>query len=71
MGKGSILLISIASGNQEFTLELSKWVFQEKSVLRINHHKHHRKGETNQHGIYRIKDDMVLGFKNRFILWTW
>jgi oligosaccharyltransferase complex subunit beta len=53
-------LISVGSGNEEFTAELSKWAFQEKSVLRINLHKHHRKGETSQHGIYRIKDDMVL-----------
>lgn len=32
---------------------------QEKSVLRMVDSKHHRKGETAQHGIYRIKDDMV------------
>ncbi|KAJ1343938.1 hypothetical protein BSLG_001488 [Batrachochytrium salamandrivorans] len=31
----------------------------EKSVLKITDVKHHRAGETSQHGIYRIKDKMV------------
>ncbi|KAI9207209.1 Dolichyl-diphosphooligosaccharide--protein glycosyltransferase subunit WBP1 [Polychytrium aggregatum] len=47
------------SGNLEFITELSKWAFAEKSVLRIKKSKHHREGETEQHGIYRIKDQMI------------
>ncbi|KAJ3161354.1 hypothetical protein HDU86_007136 [Geranomyces michiganensis] len=47
------------SGNGKFVDELAKWTFQEKGVLRVVSKKHHRENETAQHGIYRIKDDMV------------
>ncbi|KAJ3053217.1 hypothetical protein HK097_004769 [Rhizophlyctis rosea] len=47
------------SGNEEFVTYITDWVFQEVGVLRVERTKHHRKGETDQHGIYRIKDDMV------------
>jgi oligosaccharyltransferase complex subunit beta len=52
----SILLNRVSSGNELFASELTKWVFQEKSVIRTASKKHHRKGETEQHGIYTIKD---------------
>ncbi|TPX66250.1 dolichyl-diphosphooligosaccharide---protein glycotransferase [Spizellomyces sp. 'palustris'] len=48
------------SGNLPFITALSKWVFQETGVLNVNSKKHHRENETAQHGIYRIKDDMVF-----------
>ncbi|KAJ3391606.1 hypothetical protein HDU92_008955 [Lobulomyces angularis] len=44
--------------NLQFVDEISKWVFQEKAVLRVKNAKHHRAHETQQHGIYRIKDMM-------------
>ncbi|KAI8897275.1 Dolichyl-diphosphooligosaccharide--protein glycosyltransferase subunit WBP1 [Globomyces pollinis-pini] len=47
------------SGNAEFASEISEWVFKQKSVVKVVSHKHHRLGETAQHGIYRIKDEMV------------
>ncbi|KAJ3170531.1 hypothetical protein HDU88_008431 [Geranomyces variabilis] len=47
------------SGNGVFVDELAKWTFQEKGVLKVVSKKHHRENETAQHGIYRIKDDMV------------
>ncbi|RKO91975.1 Dolichyl-diphosphooligosaccharide--protein glycosyltransferase subunit WBP1, partial [Blyttiomyces helicus] len=47
------------SGNEEFATALSEWAFQERGVLRIVKHKHHRLNEVDQHGIYRIKDEMV------------
>jgi Oligosaccharyltransferase 48 kDa subunit beta len=50
---------SVASGNKDFAEQVSKWVFQEKSVLKLFSYKHHRIGETAQHGIYRIKDNIV------------
>ncbi|KAI8914255.1 Dolichyl-diphosphooligosaccharide--protein glycosyltransferase subunit WBP1 [Gorgonomyces haynaldii] len=49
----------VLAGNKDFATDISKWVFGEKSVLKIESYKHHRQGEHQQHGIYRIKDDMV------------
>ncbi|KAJ1557257.1 tRNA-histidine guanylyltransferase 1-like, partial [Nowakowskiella sp. JEL0078] len=39
---------------------ITKWTFQEKNVLRVNSYVHHRANETQQHGIYRIKDELVI-----------
>ncbi|KAH9252799.1 hypothetical protein BSLG_006599 [Batrachochytrium salamandrivorans] len=50
---------TVKSGNEAFVSDLTQWAFQEKSVLKITDVKHHRAGETSQHGIYRIKDKMV------------
>lgn len=47
------------SGNLAFITQLSKWAFQETGVLKVWSKVHHRENETAQHGIYRIKDDMV------------
>ncbi|KAJ3041658.1 hypothetical protein HDV00_008935 [Rhizophlyctis rosea] len=47
------------SGNEQFAAFVTKWTFQEVGVLRVERTKHHREGEDGQHGIYRIKDDMV------------
>ncbi|KAI8809344.1 Dolichyl-diphosphooligosaccharide--protein glycosyltransferase subunit WBP1 [Cladochytrium replicatum] len=47
------------SGNKVFATEIGKWTFQEKNVLKVAGVFHHRQNETGQHGIYRIKDDMV------------
>ncbi|KAI8803164.1 Dolichyl-diphosphooligosaccharide--protein glycosyltransferase subunit WBP1 [Cladochytrium replicatum] len=47
------------SGNKLFATEIGKWTFQEKNVLKVARVFHHRQNETEQHGIYRIKDDMV------------
>ncbi|KAJ1344327.1 hypothetical protein BSLG_001137 [Batrachochytrium salamandrivorans] len=49
---------TVKSGNEVFVSDLTQWAFQEKSVLKITDVKHHRAGETSQHGIYRIKDKM-------------
>jgi oligosaccharyltransferase complex subunit beta len=46
-------------GNKEFAEQVSAWVFQEKGLIRIKSTNHHRLGEKDQHGIYRIKDNMV------------
>ncbi|KAI8904926.1 Dolichyl-diphosphooligosaccharide--protein glycosyltransferase subunit WBP1 [Powellomyces hirtus] len=46
-------------GNGALVEELAKWTFHEKGVLKVLGKKHHRVNETDQHGIYRIKDDMV------------
>lgn len=46
-------------GNKKFALQVSAWAFQESGVLRVKSSNHHRLGEKKQHGIYRIKDDMV------------
>ncbi|KAJ3104413.1 hypothetical protein HDU97_009292 [Phlyctochytrium planicorne] len=48
-----------SNGNLDFANELTKWVFQEKSVVKIVKTSHHRENEDKQHGAYRIKDDMV------------
>ncbi|KAI9339964.1 Dolichyl-diphosphooligosaccharide--protein glycosyltransferase subunit WBP1 [Obelidium mucronatum] len=47
------------TANAEFVNELSKWVFQEKGVLEVRKTFHHRPTETQQHGSYRIKEDLV------------
>jgi oligosaccharyltransferase complex subunit beta len=47
------------NGNKEFVEELTKWVFQEKSVLKVQGTYHHREKEEKQHGAYRVKDDLV------------
>jgi oligosaccharyltransferase complex subunit beta len=67
--------------NEKITDELLDWVFQMKSKLRVRDAVHHRKGEFGrQHGIYRIKDEMVyslgiqeykggewVGFNGRYV----
>jgi oligosaccharyltransferase complex subunit beta len=53
------LLRFARSGNQEFTDELSRWTFQEKSVLKVFDHRHHKDGETQKLETYRIKDNIV------------
>jgi oligosaccharyltransferase complex subunit beta len=47
-------------GNGKFATEVSQWVFQHSGVIRIKSHHHSRVGEKDQHGIYRIKDDIVI-----------
>ncbi|KAJ3064787.1 hypothetical protein HDU98_011838, partial [Podochytrium sp. JEL0797] len=47
------------TANAKFVNELSKWVFQEKGVLEVRKTFHHRPTETQQHGSYRIKEDLV------------
>ncbi|KAI9284485.1 Dolichyl-diphosphooligosaccharide--protein glycosyltransferase subunit WBP1 [Umbelopsis sp. AD052] len=47
------------SGNKEFTDELSRWTFQEKSVLKVFDHRHHKEGETQKLETYRIKDNIT------------
>jgi oligosaccharyltransferase complex subunit beta len=47
------------SGNEEFIKQLSQWVFQEKSVLKIVDRSHHKENETEQLDWYRVKDDVV------------
>lgn len=47
------------SGNAEFIDQLSRWTFQEKSVLKVHDHKHHKDGETHKADSYRIKDNIV------------
>ncbi|KAI7900438.1 Dolichyl-diphosphooligosaccharide--protein glycosyltransferase subunit WBP1 [Cokeromyces recurvatus] len=50
---------SSKSGNEEFIKQLSQWTFQEKGVLKIVGHHHHKEGETEQRDWYRVKDDIV------------
>ncbi|GAA5807467.1 hypothetical protein MFLAVUS_000828 [Mucor flavus] len=47
------------SGNQEFIAQLSQWTFQEKSVLKVVGHSHHKQNDTEQLDWYRVKDDIV------------
>ena len=48
------------SGNKEFAKGAIDWVTQEKFLLRIDSARHHRKGETEQHGIYLINQNLVF-----------
>jgi len=46
------------SGNQHFGIELSKWNFHERGLVRASQLKHHRVGETQTPSNYRIKDNI-------------
>ncbi|KAI8616390.1 Dolichyl-diphosphooligosaccharide--protein glycosyltransferase subunit WBP1 [Chytriomyces sp. MP71] len=54
-----LIIESKRTSNREFASELTKWVFQEKGVLAVRKTYHHRPTETQQHGSYRIKEDVV------------
>ncbi|KAG2211898.1 hypothetical protein INT47_004585 [Mucor saturninus] len=47
------------SGNEEFIAQLSQWTFQEKAVLKVVGHSHHKQNDTEQLDWYRVKDDIV------------
>ncbi|KAG0344659.1 hypothetical protein BG004_004275 [Podila humilis] len=47
------------SGNRKFIEELTKWTFQEKSVLDVVAVQHHKIGEEEAPAHYRIKDNMT------------
>ncbi|KAK2986843.1 hypothetical protein RJ640_011068 [Escallonia rubra] len=46
------------SGNEQFTTELSKWVFHERGHLKAVNVRHHKVGETDEPAMYRINDDL-------------
>ncbi|KAK3007093.1 hypothetical protein RJ639_017607 [Escallonia herrerae] len=46
------------SGNEQFTTELSKWVFHERGHLKALNVRHHKVGETDEPAMYRINDDL-------------
>ncbi|KAI8076366.1 Dolichyl-diphosphooligosaccharide--protein glycosyltransferase subunit WBP1 [Halteromyces radiatus] len=46
-------------GNEGFIKELTKWTFQEKGVLKVVDHRHHKENSTEQLEWYRIKDNIV------------
>ncbi|XP_062189072.1 dolichyl-diphosphooligosaccharide--protein glycosyltransferase 48 kDa subunit [Phragmites australis] len=46
------------AGNEQFVTETSKWVFHERGHLKAGNVKHHKVGETNEPGMYRINDDL-------------
>ncbi|KAG0055232.1 hypothetical protein BGZ83_009287 [Gryganskiella cystojenkinii] len=50
---------SSKSGNRKFIEELTKWTFQEKSVIDVISVEHHKVGETEAPAHYRIKDTMT------------
>ncbi|CAO3645821.1 unnamed protein product [Cunninghamella echinulata] len=47
------------NGNEAFVTELTKWTFQEKSVLKIMDHRHHKEDGFEALEWYRIKDSIV------------
>ncbi|KAJ3361948.1 hypothetical protein GGF32_006825 [Allomyces javanicus] len=46
--------------NAAFATELLQWTFQEKAVVRAVAPVHHHVGGTEQHDMYRIKDEIVF-----------
>ena len=48
------------SGNEEFLVELTKWAFHQRSVLRASNLRHHYPNETDQPDRYRITDELVF-----------
>ncbi|CAA6659732.1 unnamed protein product [Spirodela intermedia] len=46
------------SGNEQFAVEISKWVFHERGHLKAINVRHHKVGEVAEPPMYRIKDDL-------------
>uniref|UniRef100_A0A2N9EFX2 Dolichyl-diphosphooligosaccharide--protein glycosyltransferase 48 kDa subunit n=1 Tax=Fagus sylvatica TaxID=28930 RepID=A0A2N9EFX2_FAGSY len=46
------------SSNEQFVIELSKWVFHERGHLKAVNVRHNKVGETDEPAIYRINDDL-------------
>lgn len=58
-----LILVFRKTGNEEFITQLSQWTFQEKSVLKVVGHSHHKQNETEQPDWYRVKDEIVSKIK--------
>ena len=50
----------VENGNLEFIKDVTSWIIQEKSVYKVENPRHHHRNDTVQHGIYRIKDELVF-----------
>ena len=48
------------SGNDAFLVELTKWAFHERSVLRAGNLRHHPPNSSQQPDRYRITDEVVF-----------
>lgn len=46
------------SGNEQFIVELSKWIFHERGHLKAANLRHNKVGETEEPSMYRINDDL-------------
>ncbi|XP_078433063.1 dolichyl-diphosphooligosaccharide-protein glycosyltransferase 48kDa subunit family protein [Wolffia australiana] len=46
------------SGNEQFAVQISKWVFHERGHLKAVNVRHHKIGEIVEPAMYRIKDDL-------------
>ncbi|CAI9110714.1 OLC1v1010783C1 [Oldenlandia corymbosa var. corymbosa] len=46
------------SGNEQFVIELGKWVFHERGHLKAVNLTHHKAGESSEPAMYRINDDL-------------
>lgn len=71
IGSKSLLQDKYYPLNKQFASDLINWTFKEKSVIRVKSSHHGRVGEVEQHGIYRIKDEMVPSDSDfRSIAWN-
>lgn len=48
------------TGNEQFLVELTRWAFHERSVLRASNLRHHPPNSTEQPSRYRITDEVVF-----------
>lgn len=51
------------SGNEQFAVELSKWIFHEKGHLKALNVRHHKVGEAQEPAMYRITDHLEYSFE--------
>ncbi|KAF9620256.1 hypothetical protein IFM89_010991 [Coptis chinensis] len=58
MGKPTFDDRYLRSGNEQFTTELSRWVFNERGHLKAVNVRHNKVGETVEPSMYRITDDL-------------
>ncbi|OAY29485.1 dolichyl-diphosphooligosaccharide--protein glycosyltransferase 48 kDa subunit [Manihot esculenta] len=46
------------SGNEQFLVELTQWLFHERGHLKAVNVRHHKVGEADEPSLYRINDDL-------------
>ncbi|KAJ7296159.1 hypothetical protein O6H91_Y140700 [Diphasiastrum complanatum] len=51
------------SGNEDFAIELSRWVFHERGHLKVVNLQHHKAGEKLEPPMYRISDQLEFSIE--------
>jgi oligosaccharyltransferase complex subunit beta len=60
LGKRPVWCSYAKTGNEQFLVELTKWAFHQRSVLKVANLRHHPPNSTEQPSRYRITDEVVF-----------